>query len=120
MQREPSITTEKKESTDNSTKTISEPSTPTLGQAEKSPEEAMWDMIIKKYGQNQFQAVYFVLNTKYKKNRFQESFEKKIAEDVNSALSPLGMTDPEKQKELIGLVSSFMIMEEYKEQMTTK
>ena len=76
----------------------------------------MWDFIIQKHGQNEFQAVYFIISSKYKKDRFSETAQKGIAHDCGKVLAPLGMTDPIKQQELIGLVSSFMIMEEAKYQ----
>lgn len=57
--------------------------------------------------------MYFILSVKYRKNRFDPSVEQQIQADVNSALAPLGMTETTKQKELVGLVSSFMMLEEF-------
>ena len=62
-----------------------------------SGENDMWDYVIKTHGQQEFQAVYFIINSKYRGDRFSETAQKNIAEDCNTALSPLGMTDTSKQ-----------------------
>ena len=75
----------------------------------------MWDYVIEKHGRQEFEQVYQVIR-KYKGDRFSDVAQKSIAEESDAVLRPLGMTDPARQAELIGLVSSFMIIEEFKHQ----
>jgi hypothetical protein len=76
-------------------------------------EQMMWEYVIEKHGKKEFEAVYAVIS-QYRDNRFSEEAQKHIAEEVQIELSLLGMSDTQKQQELIGLVSSFMIIEEFK------
>ena len=75
----------------------------------------MWDYVIEKHGHKEFEAVYNVIS-QFGSNRFSEEAQNKISEEANIALRALGMADQTKQADLIGLVSSFMIIEELKQQ----
>ena len=72
----------------------------------------MWDMVIKKHGEKEFKICYDVI-AKFKDDRFSETSQKKIQVESAQELTRLGMSDTGKQQELIGLVSSFMILEEF-------
>ncbi len=69
-------------------------------------------MVINKHGKQEFKACYDVIG-KYKDDRFSETSQKKIQIEAGEELKKLGMEDTAKQTELIGLVSSFMILEEF-------
>eukprot|EP00355_Strombidium_rassoulzadegani_P001087 CAMPEP_0168610640 /NCGR_PEP_ID=MMETSP0449_2-20121227/1898_1 /TAXON_ID=1082188 /ORGANISM="Strombidium rassoulzadegani, Strain ras09" /LENGTH=115 /DNA_ID=CAMNT_0008650965 /DNA_START=515 /DNA_END=859 /DNA_ORIENTATION=- len=74
-------------------------------------EDKMWDYVIEKHGRVEFQAVYNIID-KLREQRFSEEGQRVINEQVAVTLSHLGMNEPLKQQELIGLVGSFMIIEE--------
>ena len=76
-------------------------------------ENAMWDMVISKHGKKEFDTCYHIIG-KFKNDRFSETAQKQIQVEASAELSKLGMSNTTKQQELIGLVSSYMILEEYK------
>jgi hypothetical protein len=76
-------------------------------------ENAMWDMVINKHGKKEFDTCYHIIG-KFKNNRFSETAQKQIQTEASAELTKLGMSNTTKQQELIGLVSSYMILEEYK------
>ena len=73
----------------------------------------MWEYVIDKHGRKEFEAVYRIIDG-MRDLRFSDEAQRAIAEQVHQELSQLGMSDQAKQKELIGLVSSFMIVEDFK------
>ena len=76
-------------------------------------ENAMWDMVINKHGKKEFDTCYHIIG-KFKNDRFSETAQKQIQSEASAELAKLGMSNTTKQQELIGLVSSYMILEEYK------
>ena len=76
-------------------------------------EKEMWDMVIEKHGRKEFEATYAIIN-RFGSDRFAEAAQMQIQAEVNIKLNLLGLEDTQKQQELIGLVSSFMILEEFK------
>ena len=76
-------------------------------------ENAMWDMVISKHGKKEFDTCYHIIG-KFKNDRFSETAQKQIQTEASAELTKLGMSNTTKQQELIGLVSSYMILEEYK------
>jgi hypothetical protein len=55
----------------------------------------MWDYVIDKHGRQEFEAVYRVV-LKYKNDRFSEESQRKIAEEADCVLRPLGMDESSK------------------------
>jgi hypothetical protein len=73
----------------------------------------MWDYVIERHGRSQFEAVYAVVK-RHADQRFDDRGQKMIAAEVSAALTPMGIAEFEKQEELVELVSSFMMVEEFK------
>ena len=73
----------------------------------------MWDYVIERHGRSQFEAVYAVVK-RHAEQRFDDRGQKMIAAEVSAALTPMGIAEFEKQEELVELVSSFMMVEEFK------
>lgn len=75
----------------------------------------MWEYVIERHGKKEFDSVYGIVK-KFDVDRFSEEGQKQIAIESRAALAKLGMTDETKIADLIGLVSSFIIIEEFKQQ----
>ena len=80
---------------------------------QNSKDAMMWEYVIDRHGKKEFDAVYKIVK-KYDVDRFSDEGQKQIAIEARAALGPLGMTDETQQADLIGLVSSFIIIEEFK------
>ena len=61
-------------------------------QSNKDDKEAeIWEYIIDKHGRKEFEAVYEIISGF--KDRFSDDAQKRISEQVNEKLTPMGMTD---------------------------
>ena len=69
--------------------------------------------IIELHGKENFEEVYKIMN-KYRENRFSEEKQKLIQNEVNEKLLGKKGVSANDVNDLIGLISSFMIIEDYK------
>ena len=92
------------------TKTIDSKQLSSEEQSSLNRADMMWNDVINRHGKDEFNSVYSIMQ-KYSLERFKEQPQILIQDEVSLALPYVTAAQ---RSELIGLVSSYMIMEEYK------
>ena len=80
----------------------------------KEEQDALiWSYMIDRYGRQEFKAVYEIIK-RFGFARLTQEGNAAIQEQASIELTRMGMTDAMKQQDLIGVVASFVQIEEYK------